>query len=260
MGRNAIETVLGALVLLVAALFLSFAYKSADLQKVQGYTVSAYFPMVDGLKEGIDVKVNGVKVGSISGLKLITEPGPNQYKVDVKMTILPNVLLPTDTIAMVASESLLGGKYMSLEIGVDEDMIKTDGSGRITHTQAPMRLDDLIGQLIYNSKKSDASSGNAPPPPPTSQAAPTPSPAPAVQKASPAPAKPAASKPAPNKEAPAASNAATPPAQVLVPPVSAPPAEPKAANPEPAASAVMPPASEPAADPAPALAPEPAHP
>ena len=154
MGRNAIETVLGAVVLVVAGLFLVFAYSSADLRKVQGYVVSANFPMVDGLKEGGDVKINGVKVGSISSMSLITEPGPSQYLVDMKMTILPEVKLPTDTIAMVASESLLGGKYLSLEIGVDEDLVKMDGTGKLTRTQAPMRLDDLIGQLIY-SKKSE---------------------------------------------------------------------------------------------------------
>lgn len=158
MGRNAIETVLGAVVLVVAGLFLVFAYSSADLQKVQGYTVNAYFSKVDGIKEGTDVKINGVKIGSVSGLSLVTNPGANQYKVNVKMTILPHIQLPIDTIAMIASESLLGGKYMALEVGVEEDYIKTDGTGRITRTQPPMRLDDLIGQLIYGSKKSESSS------------------------------------------------------------------------------------------------------
>jgi phospholipid/cholesterol/gamma-HCH transport system substrate-binding protein len=158
MGHNVIETVLGAVVLAIAALFMVFAYKSSDLHKVEGYTVSANFPMVDGLKEGTDVKVNGVKIGSIAGMQLITEPGPNQYLVDVKMTIDPKVKLPTDTVAMAASESLLGGKYMSLEIGVDEDLVKTDGTGRISRTQPPMRLDDLIGQLIYSKKSGDSAS------------------------------------------------------------------------------------------------------
>lgn len=156
MGRNAIETILGAVVLAVAALFMAFAYSSADLQKVQGYVITANFPMVDGLKEGSDVKVNGVKVGSVASQSLITDPGPDQYRVKVAMTVRPDVRLPVDTIALVASESLLGGKYMSLEVGVDDELIKTDGTGRISHTQAPMRLDDLIGQLIYSNKKSDS--------------------------------------------------------------------------------------------------------
>jgi phospholipid/cholesterol/gamma-HCH transport system substrate-binding protein len=159
MGRNAIETVLGAVVLLIAGLFLAFAYTSADLRKVRGYEITARFPMVDGLKEGGDVRVNGVKVGSISFMKLITDPGPSQYLVNVGMSILPDVSIPEDTIAMVASESLLGGKYLSLEIGVEDALLPMDGTGRLTRTQAPMRLDDLIGQLIYSSKSSSSTAG-----------------------------------------------------------------------------------------------------
>jgi len=157
MGHNVFETILGAVVLALAALFLTFAYSSADLHKVKGYRLSANFPMVDGVKDGTDVKINGVKVGSVAGLRLNTDPGPNQYLVTVAMTLDPSVQLPTDTIALVSTESLLGGKYMSLEPGVDETMIKTDGTGRVTRTQAPMRLDDLIGQLIYSNKRGDSS-------------------------------------------------------------------------------------------------------
>lgn len=157
MARSVFETILGAVVLAIAGLFLSFAYSRSDLQEVKGYTVSANFSMVDGVKEGTDVKVNGVKVGSVSELKLITKPGPDEYLVDVKMTVDPSVKLPVDTVAMVSSESLLGGKYMSLEPGIEDDLIKTDGTGRITHTQPPLRLDDLIGQLIYSSKSSSGS-------------------------------------------------------------------------------------------------------
>lgn len=155
MGRNAIETILGAVVLMLAALFMVFAYTSADLQKVKGYEITANFPMVDGVKEGSDVRINGVKIGSVSKMALITESGKDQYRVAVRMTVLPEVEIPTDTIAMIASESLLGGKYMALEIGVEDTMLPRDGSGKITNTQAPMRLDDLIGQMIY-SKKADA--------------------------------------------------------------------------------------------------------
>lgn len=161
MGRSVFETILGAVVLAIAGLFLAFAYNSADLHVTKGYEIFANFPMVDGLKEGIDVKINGVKVGSVSGLHLITSPGPNQYLVKVTMVIDPAVRLPVDTMALVATESLLGGKYMSLEPGVEDDLIKNDGTGRVTRTQAPMRLDDLIGQLIYSSKRGDTPSASS---------------------------------------------------------------------------------------------------
>lgn len=156
MGRSVFETILGGVVLALAALFLIFAYNSADLRKVKGYNVTAKFPMVDGLKEGIDVKINGVKVGSVAGLKLITEAGADQYLVNVVMTLDPSIKLPEDTMALIASESLLGGKYLSLEPGIEEDLIRTDGMGKITRTQRPLRLDDLIGQLIYSQKRGEA--------------------------------------------------------------------------------------------------------
>jgi phospholipid/cholesterol/gamma-HCH transport system substrate-binding protein len=165
MRHNVFETILGAIVLAMAGLFMTFAYSSANLNKVSGYIVTANFPMVDGVKDGTDVKINGVKVGSVQSLKLNTDPGPNQFLVTVSMTLDPSVQLPTDTMALVASESLLGGKYMSLEPGVDETMIKSDGTGRITRTQAPMRLDDLIGQLIYSNKRGDTPAGKPADPP-----------------------------------------------------------------------------------------------
>ena len=152
MGRNVIETVLGAVVLLVAGLFMYFAFNSADLRKIQGYQVTAIFQRADGLKTGSDVVVNGIKVGSVQGQDLITEAGRDQYYVRVHLSIDPKVLLPVDTIAIIANESLMGGRYLSLEVGVEEDIIKNDGTGRITRTQPPMRLDDLIGKLMFSSK------------------------------------------------------------------------------------------------------------
>ena len=89
MGRSIFETVLGGIVLAVAALFLGFAYNSSDVQTVHGYNVTANFPMVDGLKDGIDVKINGVKIGSVTGMQLITTPGPNEFLVKVAMTLDP---------------------------------------------------------------------------------------------------------------------------------------------------------------------------
>lgn len=164
MGRNVIETVLGAVVLLVAGLFLYFAFKSANLRQVSGYRVEAVFQRADGLKTGSDVMVNGIKVGSVQGQDLITEAGRDQYYVRVYLSIDPKVLLPVDTIAVIANESLLGGRYLSLEVGVEEDIIRNDGTGRITRTQPPMRLDDLIGKFMFSAKTEEKKAPTPPAP------------------------------------------------------------------------------------------------
>ena len=146
MHRNLIETVMGGVVLVVALFFLVFAYTSADLGSVEGYGVTARFPSVEGLTVGSDVRISGVKVGSVVSHEL----DPLTFLVEVRMSIDESIELPIDTAAIIASESLLGGKFMRLEPGGDEELI-TPG-GEIEYTQAPVNLEDLIGRFIYGSQ------------------------------------------------------------------------------------------------------------
>ena len=144
MNRNVIETVMGAVVLAVAGLFLAFAYSTADLQEVDGYHVSANFDHIDGLALGSDVRIGGVKVGTIVGQQLNRE----YWVAEVTMSIDPSIRLPIDTVAVVRSESLLGGKFMSLEPGFEQDTIP-DG-GTIDFTQSVPGLEQLLGEVIYS--------------------------------------------------------------------------------------------------------------
>lgn len=159
MRRNMIETVLGAVVLLVAGFFLAFAYSSADLRKIDGYALTADFSSIAGLSSGSDVRISGVKVGTVTGLTL----NPKSYQAVVHMSIDPDVKLPQDTAALIASESLLGGKFLSLEPGGEADMIAP--GGRIQYTQSSPGLEQLLGQVIFslqNSGKQQDGGGSAP--------------------------------------------------------------------------------------------------
>ena len=75
------------------------------------------------------------------------------FEAVVRMTIAPDVELPDDTAAKIASESLLGGKYISLEPGGGIDML-ADGD-EIEYTQGSVSLEELIGQVIYSSTGSE---------------------------------------------------------------------------------------------------------
>ncbi|WP_029007196.1 outer membrane lipid asymmetry maintenance protein MlaD [Azospirillum halopraeferens] len=144
MRRNVIETVLGGVVLVVAAFFLVFAYTSADLRRIDGYEVSAAFSSITGLQSGADVRISGVKVGTVTGLTL----DPNTYQAVVRMTVDRDIKLPADTAAVIASESLLGGKFLSLEPGGEDQMIAA--GGRIQYTQSTPGLEQLLGQVIFS--------------------------------------------------------------------------------------------------------------
>lgn len=144
MHRNVIETVMGAVVLLVAGFFIVFAYSSANLRQVQGYEVNAFFDRIDGLQVGADVLISGVRVGSVVGQEL----DPATYRAEVWMSIDPSIQLPEDTAAVVASQGLLGGKFVSLEPGGAPDAIPPGGT--IQYTQSTPGLEQLLGQVIYN--------------------------------------------------------------------------------------------------------------
>src|ERR1700739_3530259 len=113
MTGNVIETVMGAVVLVVAAFFLFFAYSTSQVRAVQGYQLTAQFDSVSGIHDGSDVRIAGVKVGSIVSETL----DPKTFLADVRMSIDPSYKIPEDTVAEIVSNGLLGDQYLSLVPG-----------------------------------------------------------------------------------------------------------------------------------------------
>ena len=153
MGRSLVETIIGGVVLSVAVLFLVFAYRTADIGAVDGYELMARFDRVDGLQSGSDVRVSGIKVGTIVGQTL----DPQTFLAVVRMSIEDSVKLPVDTTAEVLSDGLLGSKYLALVPGGEDKNIEP--GGEVKYTQGPVSLESLIGRLIFSAgdkKKEDA--------------------------------------------------------------------------------------------------------
>lgn len=151
MRANLIEVVMGAVVIVVAVLFIGFAYSSSQIQPVQGYKVSAKFDRIDGIIRGSDVKMSGVKVGNITDIAL----DPETFLAIVTLTLNPSVQIPTDTSAEIVGDGLLGSKFLALVPGGEEGMIPE--GGEIKHTQSSVSLEALIGKFIYNSENKDDS-------------------------------------------------------------------------------------------------------
>jgi phospholipid/cholesterol/gamma-HCH transport system substrate-binding protein len=143
MKRNAIETVLGAVVLVVAGIFLAFAYSTANIRSVQGYPIIADFVKVGGLTRGSDVRISGITVGTVTDQQL----DPKTFNARVTMTIKPSVQLPTDTEASIVGEGLLGGKYVNLVPGQAKETIAA--GGKVAKARDFQSLEDMVGQIIF---------------------------------------------------------------------------------------------------------------
>lgn len=169
MKRNVIETVLGGVVLLVALVFLGFSYNTANVSSSidNGYKIIAEFTGTGGLSIGDSVQISGVDIGKVSGIELDSE----SYRAKVTMEVDNRIKLPIDSSALISSVSLLGGKYLELQPGSDEEYM-TEGS-RIEYTQAPQNLEQLLGKFIFSmdgDKKGDAASSDAAAPAPAEAA------------------------------------------------------------------------------------------
>lgn len=145
MGRHGVaETLTGALVLVVAICFLAYAVAHSGQSTGSGYLLKAQFDHIDGLAIGGDVRIAGVKVGSVTDETI----NPKSFAATVSMTVRDDIHLPKDTGASIDSESLLGGKYISLSPGGDETDIKPGGT--ITVTQSSVSLEQLLGKFIFS--------------------------------------------------------------------------------------------------------------
>jgi phospholipid/cholesterol/gamma-HCH transport system substrate-binding protein len=144
MKSAAVETLIGAAVIVIAAAFFLFAYQSSGKGAAAGgYRVLAEFDNAEGINVGTDVRMAGVKVGTVISDTLNHE----NFQAAVTMLIDPALKLTEDVTAKVTAEGLLGSKFISLEQGGSE--MKLADGGMIQYTQGAVDIWSLISQAMF---------------------------------------------------------------------------------------------------------------
>lgn len=145
MNNSTVETLIGAVVIVIAGAFLAFAYNTPGMgQKSGGYLISAEFDNVEGVNVGTDIRMAGIKIGTVTAQSL----NPENFQALITMSIDPAVQLTDDTSAKVTSEGLLGSKFISLEPGGSDT--KLAAGGVITYTQGAVDIWSLISQAMFD--------------------------------------------------------------------------------------------------------------
>ena len=144
MQKNILETIMGAVVLVIAAIFLAFAYNGSGVRVEAGYILKANFDNASGIGVGSDVRIGGVKIGTVADLTL----DPKTYVAVASLQIRNNTEIPKDSSAAIVSSGLLGEKYIQLTAGSDDKML-TNG-GKIDFTQSAVNLEELIGKFMFS--------------------------------------------------------------------------------------------------------------
>jgi len=160
MHNETVETLIGAVVIVIAVVFVIFTYRTTGSGRMDGYALTAKMVRVDGLATGTDVRLGGVKVGTIKALTL----GPD-YLVTVHLDINSEVKVPDDSSLVVTSSGLLSGSYLSIQPGGSDKFLAAGGV--IKNTQGAIDMMGLLNKFVNSS--SGGSGNNAP-----SSAAPAP--------------------------------------------------------------------------------------
>jgi phospholipid/cholesterol/gamma-HCH transport system substrate-binding protein len=143
MQNTTSETLIGMLVVAVIAAVLFFAYTADGRGSASGYDVKASFTSVDGVAPGTDVRLNGIKIGTVSSMDL----DPKTYQAVLHFTIRSDVQIPDDSSVKITSAGLLGGEYLAIGPGGSDKMLASGGV--LTNTQGSIDFASLIGRVIY---------------------------------------------------------------------------------------------------------------
>ena len=145
--NNYFEIIVGTFVLFCAIFFFVTSFNSAKVGTSGGYRIIAKFDNVDGISGGSDVKIAGVKIGSVINQNL----DEKDFRATLTLNIEDQVKLPTDSSVKISSEGLLGSKYLAITPGGDDENL-ADGD-EIEYTQSSVNFEDLLGKFIFGDKE-----------------------------------------------------------------------------------------------------------
>ncbi len=144
MSEHVTEVVTGAGVLAVAAGFLFYAagVGGIGVSSSDAATYTASFRSAEGIGVGTDVRLAGVKVGSVLDMKL----DPGTFRAETEFTIQEEVLLPDDTAVIISSEGLLGGSFVELLPGGSP--FNLEPGAEILDTQSSVSVVQLLLKFV----------------------------------------------------------------------------------------------------------------
>ena len=142
-SKNMAETVVGAIVLGIAIIFAVFLWRFSDVGFGTGqYTVDAKFRSAEGITVGTDVRLAGVKIGSVSNLSL----DPQTFQAIARLSIKPEYQMPDDRAAIISSEGLLEGSFVEILPGGSYKLME-DGS-EFSETQGAVSFISLLMKFV----------------------------------------------------------------------------------------------------------------
>ena len=115
--------------------------RSIRQQSRRGFTLYAYFNKTDGLNNGADVRLGGMKVG-----RVVEQTFADRYRIKVEIAMNKNYHLSADSSVQIETDGLMGAKHLEIVPGADDELLE-DG-GEFAYTLDVMILNDLLDKVL----------------------------------------------------------------------------------------------------------------
>ena len=144
MRSNIFETFIGAIVNILAVLFLFYSFSITDKSSEGTYNINATFIRIDGIQIGSDVRTSGITLGIVSKSTL----SQTSYEAQLALIIDNSIKIPDDSSAKITMDGLLGSNYISIEPGGSE--IYLNENDYLLYTQGSIDLIGLVGEALFS--------------------------------------------------------------------------------------------------------------
>lgn len=148
MAEDKVEIAVGAAVMALAVGFVIYTAQATGMSGVMGgggsYALTASFRSAEGVSVGTDVRLSGVKIGTVTGIVL----NPESLRADATVTIRQGVEIPEDSVAAISSEGLLGGNFVEVLPGGSLAPLEADMP--FPETQGALDLLTLLSKFVGN--------------------------------------------------------------------------------------------------------------
>ena len=145
-NNNYFDFLVGTFVLLCAVIFFSSSFNSSKISTTSGYQLFAKFDNANGIAQGSDVKMSGVKIGTVTNQDI----DEKKFRAVLKFSIDDKIKLPIDSSAKIVSDGLLGSKYLEISPGSQDEMLNE--GDEITFTQSSVNFEELLAKFMFSSK------------------------------------------------------------------------------------------------------------
>ena len=139
-----IEFILGLLILIITLVcFFYYSSKINFLNKVESIDINSSFFEIGNMNIGNDVKINGVKVGEVSSIKLDQE----SYMAIITSSLDKSIDIPSDSVFKISNNGFIGSPYIEIQLGNSEEFLK-DNDYTVNNID-PVSLEEIINNFIF---------------------------------------------------------------------------------------------------------------